>query len=361
VLLPENFVENELSNVKKVRERPDYGLSETEFKLSDDFRRRKMPESTEGHEHLRFVTSWGVDPTTHSGRLTPSLPSSKFKPQRVDLLGNVIEPGWVRKDANLPLHSIVSGKNLEENAPRIPIKVSVLGYLPQLDTNTGERFVDLDIQSTDVDSPFIRLSLVRYQPNSLNSKNCAELDSSSKETPLLGDLSLSSHVLIDPVQLPSERVVETEWTNDGLQVSIQGPAYNRRYFTDNVSVQSPSNSQLFADKTSSQDKQKEFEPREKTDVPWMRIRLMRRVKLSGDNDAYVQVSSPDFSEMVRLIPSIPNGGIGIWETTFPLKRGTDSYKLFIEEFQYDLERGEAANSIEKLVENPRAFKCDILL
>lgn len=62
-------------------------------------------------------------------------------------------------------------------ATRVPLVgtpvpfVSVVGYVPQYDETTKRWFADTDIDTGDAYAPFVRLSLVRYQPHSL--EQCA--------------------------------------------------------------------------------------------------------------------------------------------------------------------------------------------
>lgn len=102
-------------------------------------------------------------------------------------------------------------------ATRVPLVgtpvpfVTVVGYTPRYDDLTGRWFADIQLDSADAYAPFVRLSLVRYQPNSLD--RCA----------------VSSIVLADIVQpLPDRTAMVTVAPNDPTRriVTVAGPSYN---------------------------------------------------------------------------------------------------------------------------------------
>ncbi|MDT5078617.1 MAG: hypothetical protein QOJ80_3254, partial [Mycobacterium sp.] len=101
-------------------------------------------------------------------------------------------------------------------ALRVPLvgtpvpSVTVVGHVPQYDEMTKRWFADIDIDTGDAYAPFVRLSLVRYQPNSLD--RCA----------------ISPIVLADIVQpLPDRLATVTASADDQAvrTVTVAGPSY----------------------------------------------------------------------------------------------------------------------------------------
>lgn len=102
----------------------------------------------------------------------------------------------------------------------VPLGVTVVGFTPQFDTEEmeerGERekgdtdsrwFCDLDIDTGDACLPFVRLSLVRYQPDSIPGAE------------------ISSAVLADLVRVLPDRELRVK-PGDSLSVSVTGPSWN---------------------------------------------------------------------------------------------------------------------------------------
>lgn len=88
--------------------------------------------------------------------------------------------------------------------------VTVVGHVPQYDETTERWFADIDLDTEDAYAPFVRLSLVRYQPNSL--PRCA----------------LSPIVLADIVQpVPDRTATVTAGADDPAvrTVTVVGPSY----------------------------------------------------------------------------------------------------------------------------------------
>ncbi|HTQ37559.1 MAG TPA: hypothetical protein VMJ32_00935 [Pirellulales bacterium] len=339
VFLPEDLVDPEnASHAYHKWNYRSYGLSNGEFQRSDVVRRLNINlNDLVGKQFLKEVTSWAVDPTTHAGQLQPVISPSYFNPQIKDPMGIVVQPGWVEKRDRVPLPFEIP--SLQSANPDIEVtNVSVLGYMPELDSETGERFVDLDIQPPDIDSPFIRLSLVRFQPHAVSRNDDR------------ADQTLSSQVIVDPVQLPPTRLIEAEWTDNGVRVTITGPAYNRRSPAA-PAFPPPGQNQELLDKV-----------RHMTDVPWMRLRVLRQVCVADRQASYVQIADSCSDELMHEIPSIPNGDLGTWSVTLPLKKCEKiQYRLFVEEFEYHPVTTLEGLEEQPMVKTPRGFKCDILL
>ena len=104
----------------------------------------------------------------------------------------------VKEPVRLKLTEGVSNQNLP--------KVSILGYQPQYNRERGLWYVDIAVDIKSEFWPFIRFSVVRYQPESLP------------------DCHLSAPVLCDFVQLPPPRDLTVSRTDiSGVRVVLSGP------------------------------------------------------------------------------------------------------------------------------------------
>jgi len=98
--------------------------------------------------------------------------------------------------------------------------VDIAGFVPLYDTSTKRWFADIDVATPDAYFPFVRLALVRYQPNAL-----------------VG-LQLSQVVLADIAQtLPDRTLTVTRAAGDGaITVTVSGPTYQS--IADTLAVRS---------------------------------------------------------------------------------------------------------------------------
>ncbi|MDQ6860295.1 MAG: hypothetical protein M3032_03955 [Verrucomicrobiota bacterium] len=97
-----------------------------------------------------FFTQWGMDPIWETAGLTSYPQPYHFAD------GEAIEYDLSLEEASARQHD---GK---------PGRVSVVGFAPQYDTKTQLWFADLTINlPSETYMPFVRLALVRYQPNAL--------------------------------------------------------------------------------------------------------------------------------------------------------------------------------------------------
>jgi hypothetical protein len=85
--------------------------------------------------------------------------------------------------------------------------VRVVAYTPTFDPCTRRWFCDLELDTEDAYLPFVRLALVRYQPNSL--PGCA----------------LSRVVLADIVQTLPDRALTVTRAADTVQITVAGVSY----------------------------------------------------------------------------------------------------------------------------------------
>jgi hypothetical protein len=91
-----------------------------------------------------FITQWGMDPIWD----TAGLPYVPYVASFQD--------------------AAASDRSLTLGEPNAPTTVDVVGFEPEYDETRGLWFADLTIETPDATySPFVRLALVRYQPNAL--------------------------------------------------------------------------------------------------------------------------------------------------------------------------------------------------
>lgn len=86
-------------------------------------------------------------------------------------------------------------------------RVTVVGFTPQFDPEGNRWFCDLDFDTGDMYLPFVRLALVRYQPNSIP------------------DAEISPVVVTDLVQTLPDRELRVR-LDDVPTVSVTGPSYD---------------------------------------------------------------------------------------------------------------------------------------
>jgi hypothetical protein len=138
----------------------------------------------------KLATQWGVDPV-HAGATTPDNPVPANFPLRVA--------------AETPLQ-----------IPELPgVNFTVAGHDVGFDADRDLWYCDIDIDTGDTYFPFVRLALVRWQPNSLDG------------------LEISPVVLADYVQLAPDRAAVVTPPSIILRgktpvwsVSLTGPSYN---------------------------------------------------------------------------------------------------------------------------------------
>lgn len=314
VLLPECAV----TSSRNAKPAPHHRLDDHELKLSDWLRRLNLqlglgpPKKNEAKltKLMQLVSGWAADPATDAGRLQPILSPGQFA-------------GWVEKRADLTLPFSIpqdGAQNGEEFA-----KVAIIAYEPEIDVYTGDRYVDVDFLSPDIDSPFVRLSVARYQPHALDG------------------LWLSSQVCLDPAVVPSRRQVELRWQGPGvLLVKVTGPAYKRRTLGVVEGPASDAEKQLLASEAY------------KSDVPWMQISI-QRLDREGSGILAADAAS---NCLQRKVAPLAVSEQGLWETEFALPAAETRWRVFIEEVEFYLP-GVGANQREKLEPLPRGFKCEL--
>jgi hypothetical protein len=185
---------------------------------------QKVPETL-----APFVTQWGTDPAFSSVSM-----SSAFTP----LPAHFHNAKLVELDVKLA-----------EGGPLIPVGFAVVGFDVQFDPpdpsnpelpadpskhpHNGRWFCDIEIDTDGAYFPFLRLALVRFQPNG----NPREFVG---ESPI--DLRVSRVVLADFVQLaPGRSASATFDPNDAtrLTVSVAGPSYQEKSDPGNVGRPAP--------------------------------------------------------------------------------------------------------------------------
>ncbi|MDB5790023.1 MAG: hypothetical protein JWQ80_47 [Massilia sp.] len=314
VLMPENAV----SSTRSAKAAPHHRLDNDEFKFSDNLRRLDLflglrftdPDQAALPKLMQLVSGWAVDPATDAGRLQPILSPGQFA-------------GWVEKRADLTLPFALPQDGTQDKEELA--KVAIIAYEPVLDAATGDRYVDVDFLSPDIDSPFVRLSVARYQPHALDG------------------LWLSSQVCLDPAVLPSRRQVELRWQGASvLQVKVTGPAYRRRTLGAVEGPASKAEKELLANQA------------HKTDVPWMRISIQR---LDREGSGFLAADAASLG-LQREVAALAVSEQGLWEVEFDVPEGETRWRVFIEEVEFYLP-GAGASRRETLETLPRGFKCEL--
>lgn len=314
VLKPENAV----SSARGAKAEARHRLDNDELKFSDKLRRLDLflgmrftdPDQATLPKLMQLVSGWAADPATDAGRLQPILSPGQFA-------------GWVEKRSDLTLPFAVPQDGTQDKEELA--KVAIVAYEPVLDAATGDRYVDVDFLSPDIDSPFVRLSVARYQPHALDG------------------LWLSSQVCLDPAVLPSRRQVELRWQGPGvLQVKVTGPAYKRRTLGAVEGPASKAEKELLASEA------------HKTDVPWMRISIQR---LDRDGSGFLAADAASRG-LQREVAALAVSEQGLWETEFELPAAETRWRVFIEEVEFYLP-GAGVSRRETLETLPRGFKCEL--
>ena len=254
----------------------------------------------------RSVAAWGSDPTTSSGFLSSVILPSQFA-------------GWSMKKSgmNLPL--------IEDDELETQHNVSVMGFEPLLNPDTCTWHVDIEVDATRADSPFIRLPIVRCQLQSLRG------------------LELSLPTVGAPIQVPPKRRVEVDISSEGqVHVIITGAGYSRRdpaFHTDG-------------------DDEVSDILQSRADVPLQNIQLMRR----AGNDSYVQIYdlNGEAIERMAVMPVAQDTGM-VWQVTLPMPQELDLADLRVTVFETELnvpDRGEN-EPVTTVIETTRPFTCDI--
>lgn len=150
----------------------------------------------DGWKVLRDQTSaWGRDPTRYGPALLAAteLPAVPRWEQRLLTLG--VDP---RRRSGQPYDRVP----LQTNGQNFQIYL----YRPEFHAERGRWFVDVRLDAPGAAWPFVRLNVVRYQPNSIGR-----------------DFTRSADVNTDFVQLPSERIATLSRPDAGsVRVTVSG-------------------------------------------------------------------------------------------------------------------------------------------
>jgi len=143
------------------------------------------------------------------GVTTPNSPSYPY----VTYWGQ--DPTWTSASLAAPWKSSV--KNAVHVGERLLLRelpdelVTVVGFAVQFDESRRLWYSDIEFDTKDAYFPFVRLALVRYQPNSIDS------------------VHVSPVVLADTVQSVPDRVMvltRGDTPGSGVSVTVRGPAYH---------------------------------------------------------------------------------------------------------------------------------------
>jgi hypothetical protein len=171
-----------------------------------------------------LVTQWGADPAYAAGGISSPfapLPQHFKNAASVNYLG-ARYPDNLYQICDFSLVAY----NVEFEPPDTSAPDRPAG--PGRDPHNGRWFCDIEIDAGAAYFPFIRLALVRLQPNGLTS------NLPGSETP---DLRVSRTVLADFVQLAPNRTASVASNpNDSKQltVSVSGPSYQENLSSGNL-------------------------------------------------------------------------------------------------------------------------------
>ncbi|MET9735074.1 peptidoglycan-binding domain-containing protein [Streptomyces sp. NPDC006458] len=132
------------------------------------------------------------------------------------------DPPWVTVMGRDPIHrsaevvaptvstftnAVRQDDTLSVPTPAGPLPVTVMGFSPQLDPDGDRWFCDLEMDTGDTFLPFIRLALVRYQPDSIRGAE------------------ISAVVRTDLLRILPDRELRVQ-LDDPPTVSVTGPSYD---------------------------------------------------------------------------------------------------------------------------------------
>jgi hypothetical protein len=166
--------------------------SKSNGSLDDEMRNKLKP----------FFTQWGMDPIWQTGDLSGAPDINNF-------------PDAIEQDSDV---------SLEEPSAKIskgqPGRINVVGFKPQFDELRGLWYADLTVNTlTQTYMPFVRLALVRYQPQALADAKVSRvvLADFAQLTP-----DRSAMVIADPHHPRSLRLVISGIAPRGPQAEILG-------------------------------------------------------------------------------------------------------------------------------------------
>jgi hypothetical protein len=223
------------------------------------------------HPLLRpYVTQWGQDPIWRSVSAAPEFAGDEL-PQRL-----------------CPLATRVGRHHLEEVGGAIG-EVGVAGHEVQYDTDRRLWFADIQIDLGHSYTPFVRLALVRYQPDSIE------------------HAELSRVVVTDFVQLAPGRtvmMVADPDDDDGVTLSLSGLTYQTGAAPDGSATKPAA----------------------------VTVTVERHLQGAGEYVAWVAVTDPS----VRIqTDQVPPGGTVLWtgHITLPSGRTPGEFRIAVKEFE----------------------------
>ena len=120
----------------------------------------------------KFVTRWGSDPTRpidSEARSDPKLPGF-LEPSAFKDVSGTSRSGFnveLVSQARMPVRRDATADATEDDAKDTPLtmEVSLVTYEPLFDIETEQWYVEIALEHAFEAQPFVRLGLVRYQPN----------------------------------------------------------------------------------------------------------------------------------------------------------------------------------------------------
>lgn len=160
-----------------------------------------------------FITRWGGDPIREDRAPSKETLMSKsvFIDADLDDVARASNPHDPEVHENVTVPIRLPGRSDDSPDAFVPLKASLLTYVPCFDTDREEWFVDIDLTTENATSPFVRFGLVRFQANSI-----------------LDDIRVSEPIVVWSQLLPDRNLkVKTTMVSGTLKVSnltLTGPA-----------------------------------------------------------------------------------------------------------------------------------------
>jgi hypothetical protein len=245
------------------------------------------PDPDDGHRP--FFTQWGMDPNWKTNSL-PDLPGVEhFRNYRQLGRGLTLEETQTPTPSPSATHLLDPGGSNSE-------RFSVIGYDVHYDVDRKLWYSDIVMDPRTSYVPFVRLALVRYQPNSVFSADTQ-------------DCCLSRVVLTDFVQLLPDRWASLSYTSEGHEAATL-TVYGVAPFSKQQSI--PTNE--------------------------INVFIQQRFDRLADqtDDEEMQWFSPDDkSAPIALRLQSHQEGVSVWTGTFslPANRRRGQYRLLIEELE----------------------------
>jgi hypothetical protein len=170
-----------------------------------------------------YVSQWGIDPIWKSNPLQGQLTPDHF------LNADTVERQSPAERPQYTLEELMPA-TAGESYPSQNL-MWVAAFKPQYDENRRLWYCDIEMDTQEAYFPFVRLALIRFQPNSVIEKD--------NQNRLIRDCHLSRVVLADFVQLSPGRTATITFDRKNarsLRISVQGQSYKASGLGQGTSV-----------------------------------------------------------------------------------------------------------------------------